>query len=386
VSRPVRRPRARVLILQETLRRYREAFYEHLRDDLRTRGTELALLHGQPALDASYGDQGSLEWTVEVPVRRAVVPGSGREVVWHSGFRHARHADLVVVEQKASSLVNYPLLLGQGRRGPRVALWGHGRTWRYEHSGRAERTVGRWMAGRPHWWFAYTEEGAEFVAAEGFPRDRITVVRNSTDTRSLIRQMEGLREQHVRELAAQLGFEGTQVALHLGSLRHGRRLGFLIEAADEIRRKVPDFELVFVGSGPVSSTAVEARRTRPWVHLVGPRFDADLAALLHLARLILVPGSVGLVAVDSLAAGVPLVTSASVTHHPEASYIRDGVTGRIVDDGGDPSVYASVVTGLLLDDALRGRLVRGCLEARHEFSAEAMAARFADGIQQALTS
>jgi L-malate glycosyltransferase len=383
-SADLRSGRPRVVVVQEVLRRYRAPFYDILRTRLDEKGITLTLLVGTPRPDDPIVDHASLDWAHTTPVHRRWVRRIRREVVWQPCFRHGRGAQLVVVEQKAGQLVNYPLLLWQHVGGPRVGLWGHGGSYAGRRRSRLEVWLKAWMSRRPRWWFTYTDQGAEDVAALGFPADRITVVQNSMDTRALAASVESVDESHLRALRARLGLVGNHTALFLGSLRPDRRIGFLIAAADAIRAEVPDFELVVAGTGPRTAQVESACATRQWMHYVGPAFDLDAAALLRLSRLLLIPGWVGLVAVDSFAAGVPLVTSASAAHPPEFSYIRDGENGMVVDDGGDPLAYAVAVTGLLRDEPRRRRLVEGCLADREGFSLEMMAARFADGIARAL--
>jgi glycosyltransferase involved in cell wall biosynthesis len=377
---PVAPPR--IVVVQDVLRRYRVPFFERLRSELGDRDITLELVHGEPLPDASWGDQAHLDWATLVPVRHRRVPGTRTELVWHGGWRYARGAALVVVEQKASSLVNHLGLVTQHLGGPPVALWGHGRIG--GSGGSLESATKRWMSRRPHWWFAYTDEGADSVASLGFPRDRITVVRNSTDSRQLTKQVDAVTDQELRQVMDGLRLTGTNLGLFVGSLRGGRRIRFMIDAADAIRARVPDFELVFVGGGLRTSRVREACASRTWMRWVGPRFGAELAPLLRLAQLILVPGPVGLVTVDSFAAGVPLVTSATASHGPEIAYVSDDVNGVIVDDHGEPAVYAHAVADLLLDPGRHQRLVDGCVRARGQYGVEGMAARFAEGVERSL--
>jgi glycosyltransferase involved in cell wall biosynthesis len=66
------------------------------------------------------------------------------------------------------------------------------------------------------------------------------------------------------------------------------------------------------------------------------------------------------------------------------AYLAHGKNGFLVPDGGRAEVYADAAIRLLRDEAARGELVRGCLAARNEYSAEDMARRFASGVEQAL--
>jgi glycosyltransferase involved in cell wall biosynthesis len=377
--------RVRVVIIQEALRRYRVPFFEQLRSVLNERDIDLEFVHGFIDPGSAWGDEAQLPWARTMPTRWRYWRRRGTRIVWHPIVPYVRGADLVIVEQRAGLVPNYPLLLAQHLGGPKIALWGHGRSYGNHGGGAMQGAARRWMTRRPAWWFTYTEEGADTIAELGFPRERITVVRNSTDTRSLTRRVEAVTEDQLGVARARYGVTSSNVALFIGSMWRKRRTDFLLGAADSIRAQVPDFELLVVGGGSRAAHVERAAQQREWMRYVGPQFDEDLARLLRLARLILAPGPVGLIAVDSFAAGVPLVASSSAEPLPEYAYIEHGVNGEVVDDGGDPRIYADAVARLLHDEDRRRILVRGCVEARRRFSVEQMVDRFAGGIDRALS-
>jgi L-malate glycosyltransferase len=376
--------RVRVVVLQTVLRRYRLTFYESLRERLAHRDIELELVHGSPHSDDTRGDEARLDWATSMVVHARYVRRLHTSIIWHPFMSHIRGADLVVVEQRSGLLPNYPLVLSQHVGGPPVAMWGHGGTYPSGRHGQEPSTFKRWMSRRASWWFCYTEEGAARIERLGYPRERITIVRNSTDTRSLVNAVETATAEDVGAVMAELGTASDHLTMFVGSMKNRAVIDFLITAADRLRARIPDFGLVFVGGGRLEQHVRKAAAGRPWLHAVGPRFDTELGPLLRAARLLLVPGPIGLVAVDSFAAGVPLVCSRSLPHQPEFAYLRSGVDSLVVDDRGDPDVYADAAAELLLDEPRRQRLVEGCIAARQRFSAERMAARFADGVLRAL--
>lgn len=373
---------ARVVVVQLSLRRYRAAFFEELRDRLRDAGVQLELVHSTEAeQDDPRGDAIDIPWAVRVPADRT--PVGRRSLVWQRCLGRAAGADLVVVEQASQMLVNYALLGRQARGGAPLALWGHGQSHDPDPSPAGE-AVKRWVSRRVHWWYAYTDGTAGVVADLGFPRERITVVRNAGDTRGLAGAVAAVDGAELAALRARLGLGAARVGLYLGALHPSKRLGFLLQAADRIRARVPGFELLVVGDGMERDRLAAAAAGRPWVHLLGHRAGPELAALLRLAEVLVVPGWVGLVAVDSFAAGVPLVASASGPHPPEVEYLEDGVNGRLVHDGGDPGRYADAVADLLADEPRRAALAAGAARAAASYSAQDMADRFAEGTLAAL--
>jgi glycosyltransferase involved in cell wall biosynthesis len=142
-------------------------------------------------------------------------------------------------------------------------------------------------------------------------------------------------------------------------------------------RTLPDCDLVVVGVGPrrgelealARSLGVAERVSFdgwvPWPWTEHRCFDA-----------VLVPSryeGFGLVAVEAMAAGMPVVASKVAGL---AEVVTDGVTGLLVDPD-DPAALAGAVRRVLDDADLRGRLVAGGHdEARRRFSASAMVSAY----------
>jgi glycosyltransferase involved in cell wall biosynthesis len=371
----------RVLIAYKSLPRYRVPFFERLHDRLDELGIDLRLVVGQPARrEAARGDQGELEWALRT--RNRIVSAAGREVIVQPVVSQARGADLVIVEQANRLVVNYVLLALQPFGLTRVCFWGHGANLQARRPRSAAERVKRAVSRRPHWWFAYTNGSRDRVAALGFPAERITVVQNAQDTESLAAAVRSRRET---ALGDGPGPRGGPVGLFLGSLERERRVDFLVRAAGLAARRVPGFRLVIAGDGEDRGAAVRAARRHDWIQYVG-RVDGveARAELLAAADVLLAPGPVGLVVVDSFAAEVPLVATASAHHGPEIEYLQPGVNGLVVAQADDADAYGAAIASVLLDPEEARRLRRGCAEAAARYTLAAMIDRFATGVLQAL--
>jgi len=375
--------RPRVMIIYKSLPEYRRRFYESLRARLAEMGVELQLVYGQAGVeDAKKNDCVDLPWATRVKNRIWRV--GQRDVYWQPCLRLTRQADLVIVEQANRLLLNYVLLVLRQLGLRRVAFWGHGRDFQAHGHFRMREWIKHRLTRHVDWWFAYNDTSVRVVQAAGYPAQRITNVQNAIDTRRLTEALQRTTPEQIQEMRARLGIRGQNVCIYTGGMYKDKRLEFLVHACDLLRVRVPDFEMIFVGSGPEAGVVREAAKTRPWMHFVGPQFDTAKVVYFAASKLLLMPGLVGLVALDAFALETPLVTTNVAYHSPEIEYVRDGANGVIVDPPEELEKYVSAVAGLLRDEPHRQKLIAGCRAARERYTNEAMVERFAGGIGSAL--
>lgn len=368
--------RGRVVIVQEALPAYRVALFVEIRERAGARGIDVQLVHGHaPGARGERLGGGRVPGAIVVQNRYLPRPGTGTPAVWQPVLRHCLQADVVVVEQANRLLVNYVLLLAARFGGPKVAFWGHGRNFQSQSTSASERLKSRLVA-LPNWWFAYTDRVAALLVERGVPRSHITVVRNTIDVVALRSAVDACR---VTQNEA-----GTMRCVFLGGLYAHKRLSLLFEAADEIARQLPDFELHIAGAGEQRPAVEDFVRGRDWARYIGPVAGQARAELLASARLLLIPGLVGLVVVDSFAAGVPLITTADALHSPEVEYLEDGVNGVVMPGGCGPREYADAAIRLLQDEARWAEISAGARRSAATHTIADAADRFVIGLESAL--
>ena len=173
-------------------------------------------------------------------------------------------------------------------------------------------------------------------------------------------------------LRQRLDIKTNNVGVYVGGLYDYKRMDFLIESAEEIRRHISDFKLIVVGSG-VDRLRVEAAASRhSWIRYLGPLFGTDKVEILRLGRVFMMPGLVGLAILDCAAAGLPIVTTAYPYHSPEIAYLEPGRNGLIIQDWQNPVAYARGVISVLHDDAFQAQLAKGATEIATEYTMERM--------------
>ncbi|MBW3575157.1 MAG: glycosyltransferase family 4 protein [Actinobacteria bacterium] len=374
---------ATVAIVQSWLTPYRLPFYDLLRAELSERSIDLKVVYGQAGREeATKRHHTDLPWGTYVANRYFTV--RGKEASWQPCLGAVEGADLIIVEQALKRLVNLALLAQQLLGTRRVAFWGHGRNFQPHRGWPGVESTKRRVSRQAHWWFAYNELSARAVEDLPYPVSRITVVNNSVDTRSLRSAREALTDQAVAALRSRLGIRSDRVGLFVGGMYPDKRLSFLLECCERIRGVVPDFELVLVGDGPDAPLVEAASRRYQWIHWDGPCFGADLAPYFAAARVFLMPGLVGLGVLDSFAFGLPLVTCDLPYHSPEVDYLAPGVNAVVVTEAHDHAAYENAVVELLEQPATWARLARAASAAASSYGIEAMARRFAIGVEQAL--
>jgi glycosyltransferase involved in cell wall biosynthesis len=349
----------RVVIVQETLPHYRVPLFERLREALSEAEVQLDLVVGQPSGDAARRrDQGVLAWATTVRNRRL-----GR-LVWQPAWRYVRGADLVILEQANRHLLGYLLLIAARAGGTPVAQWGHGTDLQRDHSAWREK-LKLFTTRRVSWFFAYTEGSAARVRAAGVDSRVITVVQNA---------VERPLDLAVNKVSGQCVF--------VGGLHAAKRLGVLLEAADHLATLVPEFHLHVIGDGAERGLIQQTPREHVTYH--GMLTGTDRDAVLQRSELTLMPGLVGLVALDAFTARAPLVTIAARSHSPEIEYVIDGANGIVLPEDSTASEYALAVADLLLDPARLERLRTGCDVAASVYTLESMVERFAEGVLRRL--
>lgn len=375
----------KVVIIYKTIPQYRSRFFELVRERLAQMDVEFVLLYGQPGrVDALKKDTIEFSWAVKVP--SFIWEIRNIEIYWQPVLGYLKDADLVIVEQATKLLVNYVLLMRNAFRIQKMAFWGHGKNFQSNSTNVLAEWVKRLVSTHVHWWFAYNDLSAAIVQELGFPPDRITSVQNAIDTRQLTDMFHRLPPQKVEEVRSELGIHTPNVAIYTSGIYPEKRIPFLLDALQKIRKQVPDFQMIFIGAGIDAGLVQQAAIENPWIHYIGPKFDSEKVPYFAVSKLFLMPGLVGLGVLDAFAFETPLITTRIPFHSPEIDYLKNNINGIVLDDANNAQAYADVVVQLLHDEPRRQNLVAECRIAREKYTVEAMVENFARGVLRALES
>jgi glycogen(starch) synthase len=170
---------------------------------------------------------------------------------------------------------------------------------------------------------------------------------------------------------------GAPLLLYFGRLEYEKGVHDLIAALPRIRRSHPGTTLLVAGHGTQRDFLIEqarAHRVRRAVRLLGHLSDRELAATLASVHAVVLPSRYepfGMVALESAAAGAPLVAS---TAGGLGEVVRDGITGLSFQPGDVAGIAAAVRA--VLDDPVSARRRAEAARARlrNEFDWDQIAA------------
>ncbi|MEM1126795.1 MAG: glycosyltransferase family 4 protein [Bacteroidota bacterium] len=373
--------RPTVLIVQRLLPHYRVPFFRQLHERLHHDGIKLQLVYGTATEERGHAAAATWPWATQVPVRSWRL--GAHSVYVQNAWSHALAADLVVVEHAGALLLNYPLWLLQQIGRVRMVFWGHGRNFQATAQGRWQDRVKNLMARRVHGWVAYTELSVSCIKAYGVPPTRITNVQNAIDTTALRATRSALRHEDLERLRARLGIRSERVGVYIGRMYPEKRMPFLVSACHEVRKHVPDFEMVFIGEGEDDVCVRESARAQAWMHHVEPQYGLARVPYVMLGQVLMMPGLVGLAVLDAFALETPMITVSDPRHGPEIHYLRHGENGLCLA-ATTPAAYARSVAAVLTQPDYLKHLKDGCVASAQHYTLENMVERFSAAMRRAL--
>lgn len=325
----------RIAITQPFIPRYRVALFEQLLDRLDDRGVDARVFYGGPMLHEANrrGETVDPPWAEEVVTRAVRLPVGWlyfRELPsdWQSG-------SLLLTELAAGNLNAWHRMAG---RQP-YALLGQGKAYASTESPLSKKLKAA-LARRSEHVLTYMKSGeAEVRGRTGLPPNRVSTFFNATDTTALQKAKAAVSADDVASFRRRHGIRhDARCGVYLGALEGYKNIGFLVRAASTAFDLDRDVHLVVAGAGPQDGDLRALAAATGRVTMLGHAPREMLGLLAQIAEVLLIPGPVGLVAVDALAMGLPILTTRSSRHGPEAEYLSEGDNLFVAAD--DPREYA----------------------------------------------
>lgn len=368
---------AQIVIVQPYVPAYRAALFSELGRRLRSSGHELVIVSGEPDLEQRERQDGvelsdvrhSIVKTKSVKLGPVTIRSGPAPSAWAT-------ADAVVVELAAGAIYSYRALLGSTPTG----VWGHVGSY-VNRDSYASRALRSWQVRRADAVLAYTPSGGDTAVAFGADPATVSVLGNTSDTRALRRAVLAVREQSEEDARAEIGMsDGPHFAV-IGGLDASKRVDLLASTLDVLWKRKSPARFVVAGRGHLEhllDPAVERKQ----VHSIGYAGDREKALMARLCISIFNPGRVGLIAPESFALGLPIVTADSAFHAPEFEYLRPGVDSIVTDDS--PEALAAALDGLVARPDEAGQLARAAESRFGEYKLEDMVDRMQRSIEQLL--
>lgn len=219
---------------------------------------------------------------------------------------------------------------------------------------------------------------------------RTTIVTNSGSSRDEIVRRLGLPAANIEVVPpgidARWRVDPTvtpgphPLVVAVGRLVPHKHFGTLIGIAAEVRRQVPDLELVIVGEGyerPNLEALVADLDARSWVSLPGRVDDDTLADFYRRAWVVAATSTAegfGMTLTEAAACGTPSVAT-DIAGHRDA--VVDGTSGLLA---ATPGAFTEQLTAVLTDADLRARLGNGARGRAAELTWEATATAMFDAL------
>jgi N-acetyl-alpha-D-glucosaminyl L-malate synthase BshA len=181
----------------------------------------------------------------------------------------------------------------------------------------------------------------------------------------------------------QMAPQGEKIVVHISNMRKVKRIPDIIEAFHKIQQVIPTI-LLMIGDGPECELAEQQAKDLGIFHRV--KFlgkTSEIKRLLCMSDLFLLPSeteSFGLVALEAMAARVPVISS-NTGGLPELNV--HGKTGYLVDIG-DVDAMAKYGVKLLQDDALLSKFKENAYQRALEFSIDKIVPMYEGVYQRAL--
>lgn len=369
----------RVLIIQQIIPEYRQDFFNLLKTELEKNNIELTLVYGNKSSSFKSGNQYSMINWGNMIVNK-IIHIRKIEFCWQPALKYAKSTDLIITEQANRLIINYILMLLKYLWGNKLAFWGHGKNMQKTSTSFTNKFALKYLK-KCDWWFAYTKSVKEYLERNKYPSNRITIVQNAINTNHLRNSLLQLSEDEIKELKLNLNIEGNNTAIFCGGMYPEKSIPFILRSCFIVKKQIPDFHILFIGSGVDADKVKEAANTHSWIHYLGTIEGRERIKYFKISAIQLMPGEVGLGILDSFALETPIITTLDNAHGPEIEYLENGKNGIITAN--ELEEYSQRIINVLKNEEYF-KLIEGCKNSASVLTVEKMVQNFKNGILQCL--
>ncbi len=194
----------------------------------------------------------------------------------------------------------------------------------------------------------------DIIRHVGYPENKISIVYPAVDHDIYYVKRD-------REIIKKLGIlDNSKVVLYVGSEQPRKNIPFLLEAVNQLKKKIPEIKLLKIGTSQVPGARekllelVEILGLQEEVIFVGYVSENDITKYYNAADLFVYPSlyeGFGMPPLEAMACGTPVVTS-NVTSLPEV--VADSA---ITIDPQDIDAFVNAMYDVLTDEKLRETMI-----------------------------
>jgi L-malate glycosyltransferase len=371
----------KIAVVNILLPQYRADFFRLLKEALSKNDVELEVIYGKSNnINSLKNDEVDIEWAKYIQHKTFKVLKT--ELIWQPYLKNLLDKDLVIVENANKLLINYYLMIARKFSKYKLAYWDHGRN--------LQEDINSWrnkfkylFLNKCDWWFGYTNLTKNFLVSKKFPLNRITVVQNAIDTHGIGKYYSELNEIDLIGIQKELGIKDSTTAMYCGAMYPKKNFDFILETCFRVKQEIPDFNMIFIGSGIEAAKVIKASESNDWIHYVGSKFGNDRVKYFKASVIQLMPYYVGLGLLDSFALETPIITTSNPFHGPEIDYLENGINGFMTEDNIDD--YSAKVVETLKNRSYLN-LIPECRSSAERITLEAMVENFKEGVLSCLNS
>jgi len=364
-------PATRVGIFQPRVPRYRRAFFRQLIELGSKSGIEYKVYAPINVTDPRQDEDFS---NIDVTrVRSVKFKIKGRIFNFINPIKILRNSDFIISEHALHDTFFLMSIFHLVYKP--YGLWGHGRNYTTAQPKILE-SFKIAIAKKANWFFTYTDSGAKHLISKNLESSKLTILNNSIDVTKTREALLAAKLIDPNEIREKYCIQSEFCLLFIGGIDESKRIDFLIHSAVLLKEKGVDFTLAVCGSGSQSHllTGLDALG----IKLFGFANETQKAELATISSVILNPGRVGLIAVDSLALECPIVTTDWNLHAPEFDYLENNSNAVITSNS--VNSYSDSVISILRDPARLKSLKKQCAIDSFNFSVEKMVQNFHSGV------
>jgi glycogen(starch) synthase len=174
---------------------------------------------------------------------------------------------------------------------------------------------------------------SELIHLFGLPKNKSTIIPNGTDIEHFALDFD---RQHLRNT---LAAPSQKIVLYVGRLVREKGVQILLEAAPKVLNACPDTKFIMVGTGYYMDELKQQAQNLGignYVNFLGYVDDLELRKLYNIADVVCIPSlyePFGIVALEAMAAKVPVVTSDTGGLKDFVENMANGITTYTGDSG-----------------------------------------------------